>query len=84
MTSDVQLGPVVGPLGRDPAGGRNFEAFGPDPYLAGIAVAETVEGTQSAGVIASVKHYILNEQEHYRGSLSSNIDDKTMHELYLW
>ncbi|KAI0424068.1 glycosyl hydrolase family 3 N terminal domain-containing protein [Xylaria sp. FL1042] len=81
---DVQLGPVVGPLGRDPAGGRNFEAFGPDPVLAGIAVAETVEGTQSAGVIASVKHFILNEQEHFRGSISSNIDDKTMHELYLW
>ncbi|KAI0799347.1 glycosyl hydrolase family 3 N terminal domain-containing protein [Xylaria sp. FL0064] len=81
---DVQLGPVVGPLGRDPAGGRNFEAFGPDPVLAGIAVAQTVEGTQSAGVIASVKHYILNEQEHFRGSISSNIDDKTMHELYLW
>ncbi|KAI1157740.1 glycosyl hydrolase family 3 N terminal domain-containing protein [Nemania serpens] len=81
---DILLGPVVGPLGRDPAGGRNFEAFGPDPYLAGAAVAQTVEGTQSAGVIASVKHFILNEQEHFRGSISSNIDDKTMHELYLW
>ncbi|KAI1175290.1 glycosyl hydrolase family 3 N terminal domain-containing protein [Nemania sp. FL0916] len=81
---DVLLGPVVGPLGRDPAGGRNFEAFGPDPYLAGVGVAQTVEGTQSSGVIASVKHYILNEQEHFRGSISSNIDDKTMHELYLW
>ncbi|KAI0599636.1 putative beta-glucosidase A [Biscogniauxia sp. FL1348] len=81
---DVQLGPVVGPLGRDPAGGRNFEAFGPDPYLAGVAVSETVLGTQSAGVIASVKHYILNEQEHFRGGISTNIDDQTMHELYLW
>ncbi|KAI0438663.1 glycosyl hydrolase family 3 N terminal domain-containing protein [Xylaria telfairii] len=81
---DILLGPVVGPLGRDPAGGRNFEAFGPDPYLAGVAVAQTVEGTQSAGVIASVKHYILNEQEHFRGSISANVDDKTMHELYLW
>ncbi|KAI8627478.1 glycoside hydrolase family 3 protein [Xylariaceae sp. FL1651] len=81
---DVQLGPVVGPLGRDPAGGRNFESFGPDPYLAGVAVAQTVEGTQSAGVIASVKHFILNEQEHFRGGISSNIDDKTMHEVYLW
>ncbi|KAI1080309.1 glycoside hydrolase family 3 protein [Whalleya microplaca] len=81
---DVHLGPVVGPLGRDPAGGRNFEAFGPDPYLSGVAVAETIEGTQSAGVVASVKHYILNEQEHFRGGISTNIDDKTMHELYLW
>ncbi|KAI0023941.1 glycoside hydrolase family 3 protein [Xylariomycetidae sp. FL0641] len=81
---DVQLGPVVGPLGRDPAGGRNFEAFGPDPYLAGAAVAETVAGTQAAGVVACVKHFILNEQEHFRGGISSNVDDKTMHELYLW
>ncbi|KAI0002723.1 glycoside hydrolase family 3 protein [Xylariaceae sp. FL0662B] len=81
---DVHLGPVVGPLGRDPAGGRNFEAFGPDPYLSGVAVAETVAGTQGAGVVASVKHYVLNEQEHFRGGISSNVDDKAMHELYLW
>ncbi|XXH01210.1 hypothetical protein Hte_007564 [Hypoxylon texense] len=83
-TPDIHLGPVVGPLGRDPAGGRNFEAFGPDPYLSGVAVAETVIGAQSAGVVASVKHYIVNEQEHFRGSISSNLDDKTMHEVYLW
>ncbi len=81
---DVLLGPVVGPLGRDPAGGRNWEGFSPDPYLSGVAVAETVTGTQDAGVVASVKHYILNEQEHFRGGISSNLDDKTMHELYLW
>ena len=81
---DVLLGPVVGPLGRDPAGGRNWEGFSPDPYLSGIAVAETVAGTQDSGVVASVKHYILNEQEHFRGGISSNLDDKTMHELYLW
>ncbi|KAI2602661.1 glycoside hydrolase family 3 protein [Hypoxylon sp. NC1633] len=81
---DIHLGPVVGPLGRDPAGGRNFEAFGPDPYLSGVAVAETIIGVQSAGVIASVKHYVLNEQEHFRSGISSNLDDKTMHELYLW
>ena len=81
---DVLLGPVVGPLGRDPAGGRNWEGFSPDPYLSGVAVAETIGGTQDAGVIASVKHFILNEQEHFRGGISSNLDDKTMHELYLW
>ncbi|KAI1385345.1 glycoside hydrolase family 3 protein [Hypoxylon trugodes] len=81
---DVHLGPVVGPLGRDPAGGRNFEAFGPDPYLSGVAVAETIIGSQSAGVVASVKHYVLNEQEHFRSGISTNIDDKAMHEVYLW
>lgn len=94
---DVQLGPVVGPLGRAPAGGRNWEGFSVDPMLSGVAVAETVKGMQSAGIIACTKHYIANEQEHFRQSgealgygyninesLSSNIDDVTLHELYLW
>nr|AAT95381.1 beta-glucosidase [Parastagonospora nodorum] len=92
---DVQLGPVVGPLGRNPKGGRNWEGFSPDPYLSGIAVAESVRGIQDAGVIACTKHYIMNEQEHFRqpgnfedqgfvDALSSNLDDKTLHELYLW
>ena len=88
---DIQLGPVVGPIGRAPEGGRNWEGFSPDPYLSGIAVGETVKGIQDAGIMACTKHYIANEQEHFRqgggnltGALSSNIDDKTMHELYLW
>lgn len=92
---DVQLGPVVGPLGRNPKGGRNWEGFSPDPVLSGVAVAETVRGIQDAGVIACTKHYILNEQEHFRSpgnfedlgfvdAISSNVDDKTLHELYLW
>jgi beta-glucosidase len=94
---DVQLGPVVGPLGRAPEAGRNWEGFSPDPFLAGRAVASTVQGIQGAGVIACTKHYIGNEQEHFRQSpeaagygfnisesISSNIDDITLHELYLW
>jgi beta-glucosidase-like glycosyl hydrolase len=52
---DVQLGPVVGPLGRNPKGGRNWEGFSPDPVLSGIAIAETVRGIQDAGVIACTK-----------------------------
>jgi len=56
----------------------------PDPYLTGIAMAETIQGIQSRGVIACAKHYILNEQEHYRGSIDVSLDDRTMHELYLW
>lgn len=69
---DVQLGPVVGPIGRSPEGGRNWEGFAPDPALAGIAVAETIRGIQNAGVIACTKHYIGNEQGkrssfHFRG-----------------
>ncbi|MCJ1312484.1 hypothetical protein MMC25_006158 [Agyrium rufum] len=92
--SDVQLGPVAGPLGRSPEGGRNWEGFSPDPVLTGTLIAQTVQGIQSSGVIACTKHFLGNEQEHFRNapqtgfnitdSLSSNIDDKTLHELYLW
>ncbi|KAI0134794.1 glycoside hydrolase family 3 protein [Daldinia grandis] len=80
----VLLGPVAGPLGKNPTGGRNWEGFGADPYLQGIAMAETIEGMQSVGVQANAKHYILNEQELNRETISSNIDDRTIHELYLW
>jgi beta-glucosidase len=91
---DVQLGPVAGPLGRTPEGGRNWEGFSPDPVLTGNMMGKTIEGIQDAGVIACAKHYIGNEQEHFRqgsqgnytvsDAISSNIDDKTLHELYLW
>lgn len=94
---DIQLGPVAGALGRAPAAGRNWEGFSPDPVLTGIGMAETIRGIQDAGVIACAKHYIANEQEHFRQALesiafsglvdealSSNVDDVTMHELYLW
>ncbi|KAI1380973.1 glycoside hydrolase family 3 protein [Hypoxylon crocopeplum] len=87
---NIHLGPVVGPLGRVVRGGRNWEGFSPDPYLTGSLVSETVTGIQSQGVITSTKHYIGNEQETNRQptgdveAVSSNIDDKTMHELYLW
>ena len=77
----------MGPLGRMPAAGRNWVSFGADPYLQGIAAAETVKGMQSAGVIATAKHFIGNEQEHFRvgpDAISSNIGDRTLHELYLW
>ncbi|KAI9045308.1 beta-glucosidase [Aspergillus affinis] len=88
---NVALGPVVGPLGRIARGGRNWEGFSNDPYLSGKLVYETITGMQES-VIASVKHMIGNEQETDRNpsvylanaSISSNIDDKTIHELYLW
>ncbi|KAL4970600.1 beta-glucosidase [Aspergillus stella-maris] len=89
------LGPVVGPLGRVALGGRNWEGYAADPYLSGILVSESIKGLQSQNVATSVKHFIANEQEINRNpttdddgnavqSVSSNIDDKTMHELYLW
>ena len=80
----VQLGPVAGPLGKIPYGGRNWEGFSVDPYLSGIATATTVEGMQAGGVQACVKHFIGNEQETNRGTINSVIDSRTLHELYLW
>lgn len=80
----VLLGPVAGPLGKIPNGGRNWEGFSVDPYLTGIAMSETIQGMQSSGVQAVAKHFIGNEQELNRDSMSSNIDDRTIHELYLW
>jgi len=80
-----------------PGGDHRLCTLSPDPVLTGIMFAQTIEGIQSSGVMATGKHYIGNEQEHFRqapeaansgfqitDSLSSNIDDKTMHELYLW
>lgn len=51
----VQLGPVAGPLGRAPEGGRNWEGFSPDPVLSGVGMFETIKGIQSEGVIACAK-----------------------------
>jgi beta-glucosidase len=60
---NVLLGPCIGPLGRTPLGGRNWEGFGSDPYLQGIAGGLSVKGIQDEGVIATAKHYVANEQE---------------------
>jgi beta-glucosidase-like glycosyl hydrolase len=87
---NVHLGPSVGPLGRKPRGGRNWEGFGADPVLQAFGGALTIQGVQSRGVIATIKHLVANEQEMYRmynpfqPGISSNVDDRTLHELYLW
>ncbi|KAK8043471.1 glycosyl hydrolase family 3 N terminal domain-containing protein [Apiospora rasikravindrae] len=86
------LGPCIGPLGRMPAGGRNWEGFGADPYLQGVAAFQSIKGIQDEGVMATIKHLVANEQEHFRqpwewglpNAISSNIDDRTLHELYMW
>ncbi|KAL9949553.1 hypothetical protein D7B24_003052 [Verticillium nonalfalfae] len=91
----VLLGPSTNPMGRHALGGRNWEGFGPDPYLAGLAMESSIHGMQDAGVQSCSKHYIANEQETQRSNdpdpfgnpvlgISSNVDDRTLHELYLW
>ena len=60
------LGPSVGAIGRQPRGGRSWEGFGSDPVLQAVASAATIKGVQEQGVIATLKHYVANEQEIYR------------------
>jgi beta-glucosidase len=89
---NVLLGPAMGPLGMMPAGGRNWEGFSPDPVLSGVAAAQTIRGIQRNGVMATAKHYVMNEQEHFRQSfewglpnaLSSNVDDRALREVFIW
>ena len=86
----VALGPVVGPIGKIAKGGRNWEGFSNDPYLSGKLAYETVQGLEK-NVMSCVKHFIGNEQETnrlpvapYNQSVSSNMDPKTEHEVYIW
>lgn len=70
-------------LAREPRGGRLFEYLGEDPVLAGAMLASRTLGTQSQKVIATIKHYAGNEQEHGRGGGNSQIDERTLREIYL-
>ncbi|AOJ65725.1 glycosyl hydrolase [Burkholderia ubonensis] len=70
-------------LAREPRGGRLFEYLGEDPMLAGDLLAERTLATQRHKVIATIKHYAGNEQEHGRMGGNSQIDERTLRELYL-
>ena len=79
---NVQLGPGMN-IARVPMNGRNFEYFGEDPYLAGQGAAAAIRGIQEEHVIATAKHYALNNQETDRNTVSVDVDDRTLHEIYL-
>ena len=79
---DVLLGPTIN-IHRHPLGGRHFESFSEDPFLTGKIATEYVKGVQSQDVAACLKHFIGNDTEYERHLVSSNIDEKTLREIYL-
>ncbi len=76
------LGPGVN-IYRAPMNGRNFEYFGEDPFLASRTAVAYIEGMQSQGVSATIKHFMGNNSEFDRHNTDSMIDERTMHEIYM-
>jgi beta-glucosidase len=79
---DMLLGPCIN-IARVPQGGRNFESFGEDPYLAARMGEAWVKRLQAKGVLASTKHFALNNQEVERDSIDVRVSERAMHEIYL-
>ena len=79
---DMILGPGVN-INRTPLNGRNFEYMGEDPFLASVMVVPYIQGLQSKGVAACVKHYCLNNDEEYRHQVNVIVSDRALHEIYL-
>ncbi|MGC8865879.1 MAG: glycoside hydrolase family 3 C-terminal domain-containing protein [Bacteroidales bacterium] len=76
------LGPCIN-MHRLPTGGRNFESYGEDPWLAGRMAVAYVKAVQNEGVIPSVKHFALNNQEWERFKVNVRVDERTLREIYL-
>jgi hypothetical protein len=70
-------------IARSPLSGRNFEYLSEDPFLNATLVVPFIEGVQSQGVSATVKHFALNDQEFNRHNASVDVDERTMREIYL-
>lgn len=79
---NILLGPAMN-IKRTPLCGRNFEYYSEDPYLTGEMAAEFIQGAQNKGIGCCAKHYLANNQENGRMTLSANINDRTLREVYL-
>ena len=80
--AQVLLGPTVN-IQRSPLGGRNFEGFSEDPYLSARLAVAYITGLQREGVGASIKHYVCNDEEFERFSISSEVSERALREIYL-
>src|SRR6266567_1624375 len=80
--AQVLLAPTVN-IQRSPLGGRNFECFSEDPSLSARLAVAYIHGLQQEGVGASIKHYVCNDQETRRTSISSQVRERALHEMYL-
>ncbi|KAL3422360.1 glycoside hydrolase family 3 [Phlyctema vagabunda] len=78
----VILGPTIN-MQRSPLGGRGFESLSEDPILAGTCAASLVSGIQETGVVASIKHFVGNDQEHERMAVNSIVTERALREIYL-
>ncbi|KAG9252387.1 glycoside hydrolase superfamily [Emericellopsis atlantica] len=78
----VLLGPTVNTQ-RSPLGGRGFESFSEDPVLAGRCAASVIAGIEGTGIVASVKHFVANDQEHERMAVDSIVTERAMREIYV-
>jgi beta-glucosidase len=81
-----KVGVILGPganIKRTPLCGRNFEYFSEDPFLSGEIAKSHIQGVQSQGIGASLKHYAVNNQEHRRMTIDAIVDDRALHEIYL-
>lgn len=82
LNDHVVLAPTIN-IVRTPLWGRNFETYSEDPFLAGMLGAAYIEGLQAEGVGASLKHYAVNNQEEGRMTVSAEVDERTLREIYL-
>ncbi|RFN44173.1 hypothetical protein FIE12Z_11565 [Fusarium flagelliforme] len=79
---NCMLGPTVC-MHRHPLGGRNFESYSEDPFLTGKMSSKVIQGLQSLGVSATIKHFVANEQETARTTVDESIDERALREIYL-
>lgn len=80
--AEILLGPTIN-IHRTPLGGRNFECYSEDPYLTGRMAVAFTRGVQSQGVGACLKHFVCNDSEFERHTMSSEVDERSLREIYL-